>query len=83
MRSLNQYIFFTFQKSTEQLTSSSTVTLAEDVGNVSNKTTIQIAREKTMGVCKKLTRWVVLVDLLLLGSSKSRTSSHTNFARYT
>ncbi|XP_032691135.1 phospholipid phosphatase 2-like isoform X2 [Odontomachus brunneus] len=57
-------------KSTEELTRCSTGTLAEVVveNNSDKHTTTQTVRRKIMGVCKKLTHWVVLMDLLFLAS---------------
>ncbi|EFN89868.1 hypothetical protein EAI_15081 [Harpegnathos saltator] len=56
-------------KSTEELTKGSTVTLAEEIiENTGDKATTQTVPETIMGVCKKLTHWTALLDLILIAS---------------
>ncbi|XP_029671562.1 phospholipid phosphatase 1-like isoform X2 [Formica exsecta] len=54
------------QRSTEQLTRCSTITLTEEVAeNISGVTATRTVSEKIMSVCRKTIRWIYIFDLVL------------------
>jgi len=60
---------FSFQRSTEELTRCSTVTLADEiVESTDNVAATRTVSEKIMSVCRKAIRWMYLLDLVLATS---------------
>ncbi|XP_070157523.1 phospholipid phosphatase 1 isoform X2 [Polyergus mexicanus] len=54
------------QRSTEQLTRCSTITLTEEVAeNIGGVTATRTVSEKIMSVCRKTIRWIYMFDLVL------------------
>ncbi|XP_029154884.1 phospholipid phosphatase 3-like isoform X2 [Nylanderia fulva] len=55
------------QRSTEQLTRCSTITLSEEATqNTGDVTTTRTVSEQIMGVCRKAIRWIYMLDLILM-----------------
>lgn len=68
-RSFSKFFPFVFQRSTEQLTTCSIITLAEETAENLNNVTVS-RTEKIMSFCRKTLRWRYLVDLALMLLSK-------------
>jgi len=60
-----------FQRSTEELTRCSTITLTEEVlENTGGATATPTVSEKIMSVCRKAVRWVYMLDVVLVLTGK-------------